>query len=83
MIGLVNVWEEKRYERMKKIGHNLIFSKWMLSVESGSAIKKQLQNIFADSVTFLFMPIYILLNVLYMIYMLIPKIFIKKQKRHD
>jgi hypothetical protein len=78
MIHIINVFEEKRYERMKFIGHNLIFKRWMISVESSSAIKRQCQNVFVNLIELLAAPLLLLLSILSLLYMIIPKVFIKR-----
>lgn len=79
MIKPINIWEEKRYERMKYIGHNLVFKNWMLSVESGQALWRVLEKVLLAIVNWVITPIAILLGLLNFVYMLLPKIFIKKK----
>lgn len=73
----INIWDEKRYERMKFVGHNLIFKRWMLSIESGSALGRQCKDIFQNTVGLIIIPFSIVLGILQLMYMLIPKVFIK------
>jgi hypothetical protein len=79
LIKPINIWDSKRYERIKQCGHNIVFKNWMISFESPKAVIYHVSDVFECLVTFLISPFILLKEVFSLLYMLLPKIFIKEK----